>query len=69
MKDEIKVQILELTVIMVTIAGLFLWERSESREDSRRLEDTMMTIHSEIHQEMKDFHGRLCALEERNKEK
>lgn len=24
---------------------------------------------SAIHQEMKDFHGRLCAIEEKNKEK
>lgn len=28
--------------------------------------DTKLTA---IHQEMKDFHGRLCAIEERNKNK
>jgi hypothetical protein len=27
------------------------------------------TIHAEIHAEMKDFHGRLCAIEERNRGK
>lgn len=56
---EVKVQILELVVILITISGLFLWSRSESREDNRRSEDMIESIHQEI----KDFHGRLCAIE------
>lgn len=62
MKDT-KNQIIELTVILVTISGLFLWSRSESREDNRRSEDMIESIHQEI----KDFHGRLCTLEEKNR--
>lgn len=55
----------ELLILMGTIAGLFIWNRSESREDIRRMEGLI----SSIHQEMKDFHGRLCAIEERNRGK
>jgi hypothetical protein len=50
---------------------LFLWNRSESREDIRhmdnRLEATRELTHA-IHLEMKDFHNRLCKIEE-NREK
>ena len=71
---EVKIQVLELIVILVTVSSLFLWSHSESRSDSRRLEDLISTIHretsqqiSEIHketyQEMKDFHGRLAGIE------
>jgi len=42
---------------------LFLWARTESRADYRAIRQLMEVIQ----QEMKDFHGRLCALEERNK--
>ena len=67
MKDELKVQALELVVIMVTICGMFFWSRSESRADNRRLEDLVSSMHQETYAEMKDFHGRLCAIEERKK--
>lgn len=47
-----------------------------SKEEFIRLENTVNVYHNEsieqinaIHQEMKDFHGRLCAIEERNKSK
>jgi hypothetical protein len=63
------------------IIPLFLWNRAESRSDVRhmdaKLEITRVlvrAIHEEskevisaIREEMKDFHGRLCAIEERNK--
>jgi hypothetical protein len=52
---------------VLTIVGsnivLFLWSRAESRSDIRM----MMSIIDGIQKEMKDFHGRLCAIEERNK--
>lgn len=44
---------------------LFLWARSESRADYRALREVINAIQTEI----KDFHGRLCAIEERNKDK
>jgi seryl-tRNA(Sec) selenium transferase len=55
----------DLLILVLTTVSLFLWERSESRSDYRRIEDLV----SSIHQEIKDFHGRLCTIEERNKEK
>ena len=46
----------------VTIS-LFIWARSEARQDQAQIRDLVVAIHHE----MKDFHGRLCAIEERNK--
>lgn len=48
---------------MVFTLTLWLWNRSESRNDNRRILDLL----DGIQKEMKDFHGRLCAIEERNK--
>lgn len=48
---------------MVFTLTLCLWNRTEVREDNKRVLDLI----SAIHDEMKDFHGRLCAIEERNK--
>ena len=54
------------------IIPLFLWNRSESRADIRhmdaKLESTRELVRA-IHDEMKDFHNRLCAIETRNVEK
>jgi len=42
----------------------FVWSmRKDSKEDYLRLEKKMDLVH----EEMKDFHGRLCAIEERKK--
>ncbi len=51
----------EFLILLVTIAGLFFWSRTESREDSRRIEGVV----DAIRQDIKDFHGRLCAIESR----
>lgn len=42
---------------------LWLWNRSESRSDMRAI----VALISSINAEIKDFHGRLCAIEERNR--
>lgn len=63
MENQVKVQVIEIIVILITISGLFLWERSESRNDNRRLEDLIASMHQETYQEMKDFHGRLATTE------
>ena len=55
-----------LTIIGANFA-LFLWCRSESRSDHRHLETSVSTLIEAIRQDMKDFHGRLCAIEKRNK--
>jgi len=59
----------QFLILILTIGGLFLWNRSESRSDYRHLEAGVKAQLDAIHSEIKDFHGRLCAIEERNKEK
>lgn len=52
------------------VIPLFLWNRAESRSDIRhmdaKLESTRELVKA-IHDEVKDFHARLCVIEERNK--
>lgn len=52
------------------IIPLFLWNRAESRADIRhmdiKLESTRELVRA-IYDESKDFHARLCAIEERNR--
>lgn len=57
-----------LTIVGSNVA-MFLWARSESRADHRALETWSKDMLSAIQQEMKDFHGRLCAIEERQMRK
>lgn len=53
---------------------LFLWARGEAREDRKNDQERwenhrkeMMNILKAIQDEMKDFHTRMCCIEERNK--
>lgn len=73
---EIKVLTALLTVAGVFIANalliiaMFFWNRAESRADVRHMEaklDSMRELIYAIHSEMKDFHNRLCAIEEKKR--
>jgi len=53
---------------------LFLWVRSEARSDARQFNQENRELRRElidcmrsIDQEIKDFHGRLCSIEEKRK--
>lgn len=48
---------------MAFVFPLWLWNRTESRADNRHI----LSLVEAIKDEMKDFHGRLCAIEERNR--
>lgn len=48
---------------MVFTLTLWLWNRTESNADRRDI----LNLLKEMKDEMKDFHGRLIAIEERNK--
>jgi len=50
-------------------AALICWFRQESRSDYRHMDAKIEANLQAIRDEMKDFHGRLCAIEERNKTK
>ena len=64
-----------LTIIGANI-GVFLWLRSESSSDRRQMQQEaandrrdILSLIREIKDELKEFHGRLCSIEERNKGK
>lgn len=51
---------------------IFFWVRAESRADARKsdndnkeLRRELIDVMREMKEECKDFHGRLCAIEER----
>ena len=54
----------QLFFLFFANAGMIVWFRAESRSDWRHMDAKI----DAIHEEMKQFHGRLCAIEEaRNK--
>jgi len=75
--------LVQFALFVITFAGLFIWNRTENRNDQRHMDmklesnralcesmnkenkELIHSMHTAIQQEMKDFHGRLCAIEER----
>lgn len=51
----------QFIIFFLGVFGLFLWNRAEGRSDARHLQSLIEAIR----QDVKDFHGRLCAIEER----
>jgi len=60
----------QFATLLISFMAVFLWNRTEGRSDIRhmdaKLESTRELVRA-IHDEMKDFHNRLCKIEERNK--
>lgn len=54
-------------VIMLTFFGVSISLHNGMREEIREINNGVREDIQAIHQEMKDFHGRLCAIEERNR--
>lgn len=61
------------TIIGANIA-IFFWLRTESNADRRQIQQEMsndrrdlLQLIREIKDELKDFHGRMCSIEERKK--
>lgn len=62
----------QFVLFTLGVFGLFIWNRTESRADMRHMDaklESSRNLILAIHEEIKDFHGRLCAIEERNKGK
>ena len=63
----------QAVVLIVAVVGLFLTIGSflyMARSDYRHLDakiDSIRELTHAIHMEIKDFHNRLCAIEERRK--
>lgn len=51
---------IQVASLFLANAGLIIWFRAESRSDWRHMDNQVKAIH----EEMKDFHGRLCRIEE-----
>ena len=63
---------IQFIMLLGAIGSIFVWLRSDiqlNRAESAADRRDLLQILREIQQENKDFHGRLCALEERNKGK
>jgi hypothetical protein len=61
---------IQFATMFLSLVGLFVWNRTESRADIRHMDnkiDSIRELVHAIHSEMKDFHNRLCAIAERNK--
>jgi len=60
----------QFAILLIYTFGLFLWNRSESRQDIRhmdaKLEATRVLVR-DIYDELAKFHARLCVIEERNR--
>ena len=56
-------------LLMVTFFGISVSLHNGLKEDIRALTASTSASLNAIQEEMKDFHGRLCAIEERNKGK
>lgn len=56
----------KLVIFLVTFAGMFVWNRAESRADVRHFDqasrETRELVHS-IQLEMRDFHNKLLEIE------
>lgn len=63
------IPVIELAVLAFTTLGttITLYMHSDSKMEEYKKES--LSLHREIINEMKDFHGRLCAIEERNRGK
>lgn len=55
----------QFIIMFLGMLGLFAWNRAEARNDARQAQSIISAIKDEI----KDFHGRLCALEEKHRQK
>lgn len=71
----------QFIILVLAMGGMFYWNRTEARADARHFDIETKEIRRElievirgfqltvdaIKEEQKDFHGRLCAIEERRK--
>jgi len=63
---------IQFSLFLISIIGMWGWLRSDLnllRSESAADRRDMLQIIRSIQDEIKDFHGRLCAIEERNRGK
>lgn len=52
---------IQIFTVIASNMALFIWARSEARHDQQEIREIIRSIQDE----MKDFHARLCVIEER----
>lgn len=64
----------QFAILIITMGGMFFWNRSEASADRRESHTIMREMRTEIKEEisailleMKDFHNRLCKIEAERK--
>lgn len=58
----------QFLILLITLFGMFYWLKNDSqnmKEEMSADRRDMLTLLRGIQDEMKDFHGRLCTIEER----
>jgi hypothetical protein len=69
----------QFVIFFIGVFGLFLWNRTESRTDNRRMDDILkaqrdliweirmenVNFNHAIHDEMKDFHRQLLEIQKK----
>lgn len=72
---------IQFSLFAIAMFGMIGWQKKDSQKEYDRMECNLQAIREEvkenaketrdlifsIHAAMKDFHGRLCAIEERRK--
>lgn len=59
-------ELTQFVIFFIGVFGLFVWNRSESRQDIRHMDaklEAQRNLINAIHHEMKDFHHRLIDIE------
>lgn len=58
----------QFIIFFVGVFGLFIWNRAEGRSDARHMDaklEGQRNLMNAIHDEIKDFHGRMLDLEKK----
>lgn len=59
-----------VAISLATTIALFLWNRNEANSDRRDIVNLIIAIKEDVQAiqlEMRDFHTRLCSIEEKRK--
>jgi hypothetical protein len=56
---------IQFAIFFIGVGGLWLWSRSESNSDRREMINLILSGQKQASEESKNFHARLCVLEER----
>jgi hypothetical protein len=65
-KKEKSMEWVQFIIFFIGVFGLFIWNRAEARADNRHMDNKLegqRNLLLAIHEEMKDFHSRLCKIE------